>query len=257
MDPPGEQRSKPRKRDRIKNFFKDPLGSRTALPSHSRSTSHPTVAGGTGTSSRAAHDVAVPTPPAENTTGSEIQSNQDNINTAIDSQPRQDLSGQAIQSASSEVIPAQNEGNTFLPSTSTSGHNSASRVSSPFPPSGPLAIPRGEAQGGAPIQDHGVAVVEGDPWDLLPPAQSNVPATVANEAQESTAHVEHQPAGLAGKIYEGVKTTLRKVVEVSDVFPPLKSVAAGLLVICDTVDVSLSLRDVILFTDLCVGVWRE
>ncbi|KAJ2934718.1 hypothetical protein H1R20_g2382, partial [Candolleomyces eurysporus] len=36
--------------------------------------------------------------------------------------------------------------------------------------------------------------------------------------------------------YEGVKTTLRKVVEVSDVFPPLKSVAAGLLVICDTVD---------------------
>ena len=43
----------------------------------------------------------------------------------------------------------------------------------------------------------------------------------------------------AGKIYESVKTTLRKVVEVSDVFPPVKSVAAGLLVICDTIDVSL------------------
>ncbi|KAJ2933760.1 hypothetical protein H1R20_g3334, partial [Candolleomyces eurysporus] len=51
--------------------------------------------------------------------------------------------------------------------------------------------------------------------------------------QESTVHVEHQ---LLGKIYVGVKTTLRKVVEVSDVFSPLKSVAAGLLVICDIVD---------------------
>ena len=46
-------------------------------------------------------------------------------------------------------------------------------------------------------------------------------------------------SGAAGKIYEGVKTTLRKIIEVSDVFPPVKSVAAGLLVICDTIDVRL------------------
>ena len=48
-------------------------------------------------------------------------------------------------------------------------------------------------------------------------------------------------SGAANKIYEGVKTTLRKVVEVSDVFPPVKSVAAGLLVICDTIDASVPL----------------
>ncbi|RXW21208.1 hypothetical protein EST38_g4650 [Candolleomyces aberdarensis] len=210
MNPPGEQRAKPRKRDRIKKFLKDPLGSRTASPSHSRNTSHPTVAGGTGTSSQAAHDVVVPTPPVENATRSEIQSDQNNINTAI------------------EVIPAQNEGNTFLPSTSTSGHNRAPWLSSPFPPSGLLAMPRGEGevQGGAAhaeglIQNDGAAVTEGDPSGLSPPTQSNVPATAtshaSNKPRESTAHVEHQPAGLAGKIYEG-------------------SVAAGLLVICNTID---------------------
>ncbi|KAJ2930742.1 hypothetical protein H1R20_g6350, partial [Candolleomyces eurysporus] len=49
-------------------------------------------------------------------------------------------------------------------------------------------------------------------------------------------HVEHQPAGLDSKIYEGVKTTLRRIVDVSDVFPPLKSTAAGLLAICNTID---------------------
>ncbi|RXW11781.1 hypothetical protein EST38_g14074 [Candolleomyces aberdarensis] len=36
--------------------------------------------------------------------------------------------------------------------------------------------------------------------------------------------------------YEGVKTTLRRIVDVSDVFPPLKSTAAALLVICNTID---------------------
>ncbi|KAJ2926045.1 hypothetical protein H1R20_g11047, partial [Candolleomyces eurysporus] len=242
MDPQGEQRTKPRKRDRIKKFLKDPFSSRTASPSPSRATSHPTVTGSSGTTSQATHDVAVPTPPVENTTHREIQTDQ-NINTAIGSQPRQDLSGQAIQSAPSEVIPAQNEENTFIPSTSTSNHN-VSQISSPFPPSGPLAMSQreGEIQGGGAhedlIQDDGAAVVEGDHSDLSLPAQSNVPATAANEPQESTAHVEHehQPAGLAGKIYEGVKITLRKVVQVSDAFPPLKSVAVGLLVICDTID---------------------
>ncbi|KAJ2927396.1 hypothetical protein H1R20_g9698, partial [Candolleomyces eurysporus] len=243
MDPPGAQRGKPRKRDRIKRFFKDPFGSRTGSSSSSRTTSHPTV-GGPGTSAQAGHDVAVPTPPAENATRSEIQSNQDNINRAAGGQPPQELSSQAIQSTSPEVIPAQNEVDTFIP---TSGHNGASQVSSPFPPSGPLAMSReeAEAQGGTahvenPVQDHGAAVAEGNPVALSSGTESNIPATAtspaANEAQESAAHVEHQSARVAGKIYEGVKTTLRKIVQVSDAFPPLKSVAAGLLVICDTID---------------------
>ncbi|RXW16491.1 hypothetical protein EST38_g9366 [Candolleomyces aberdarensis] len=223
MDSAGEQHSKSRKRDRIKNFLKDPFGSRTGSPSPSRITSHPAV-GGPGTSSQADHNVAVPTPPAENATRSEIRSDQDNINTSI------------------EVIPARNEENPFVPSISISDHDGASQVSSPFPPSGRLARRQGEGEAQEittqvenPIQDDGAVVAEGDPS-----ARSNIPATAtshaANEPQEITAAVEHQPAGLAGKIYEGVKTTLRKVVQVSDAFPPLKSVAAGLLVICDTID---------------------
>ncbi|RXW14017.1 hypothetical protein EST38_g11837, partial [Candolleomyces aberdarensis] len=234
--------TKARKRDRIKNFLKDSFGSRTPSPSPSRTASHPTDAGGPGTSSQAAHDIAVPTPPAKNTTRSGIQSYQDNINPAIGGQPRQDLSSQAIQSTSSEAIPAQNEENTLIPFTPPFDHNGASQVSGSFPPSGRLAKSRveGEAHGVETIQDHGASVVGGDPSYLSSPTQSNIPATAishaANEPQEITTPVEHQPAGLAGKIYEGIKTTLRKVVEVSDVFPPLKSIAAGLLVICDTID---------------------
>ncbi|KAJ2930517.1 hypothetical protein H1R20_g6579, partial [Candolleomyces eurysporus] len=248
MDPPGEQCTKPRKRDRIKNFFEDRFDSRTPSPSPSRTASHPTVTGGSSTTSQATHDIAVPTPPVKNTTHSEIQSNQDNINTAIGSQPRQDLAKQAIQSTSSKPLPplpARNEENMFIPPTSIFDHDGALQVSSSFPLSGHLERSRGEAvvQGTTahvenPIQDHDAAVVEGRPSDLSPPNQSNVPATAVNEPQESTAHAkdEHEPAGLAGKIYEGIKTTLRKVVEVSDVFPPVKSIAAGLLVICNLID---------------------
>ncbi|RXW13411.1 hypothetical protein EST38_g12443 [Candolleomyces aberdarensis] len=229
MDPQGEQRSKPRKRDRIKKFYKDPFSSRTGSSSSSRTTSHPTVAGGPGTSFQTRHDVTAPTPLAENIPHSEIQSDQDNINTAT------------------EIIPAQNEENTFIPFTSTSGQNGAWQVSSPIPPSGPLEMSRGEGEVHGttagfenPIQDHGAAIVEGNPPDLSSPAQANIPATVAshtaNEPQEGTAPVALQPARATGKIYKGVKTTLQKIVQVSDVFPPLKSVAAGLLVICNTID---------------------
>ncbi|KAJ2925686.1 hypothetical protein H1R20_g11406, partial [Candolleomyces eurysporus] len=84
----------------------------------------------------------------------------------------------------------------------------------------------------------GTAVVEGDPSDLS--IQSNSPAAAtshrANEPQEYLAHAEDQLAGLGKKIYEGVKTTLQRIVDVSDVFPPLKSTAAGLLAICNTID---------------------
>ncbi|RXW12249.1 hypothetical protein EST38_g13605 [Candolleomyces aberdarensis] len=225
MAPPEEQHSKPRKRDQIKKFLKDPFGSRANSPSLSRTTSHVTVARGSGNSSHAAHDVAIPTPPAENTARCEIQSNQDNIDTAR----------------------ALNVENTFTPSSSTFDHDGGSPVSNPFP-LGTRTSSQGEGETQRttthvenPVQDHSEAVVEGGSSDLSPRTQSNIPAGATSQAadepqEEST--VEHQPAGLAGKIYEGVKTTLRKVVETSDWFPPLKSVAAGLLVICDTVDVS-------------------
>ncbi|KAJ2930709.1 hypothetical protein H1R20_g6381, partial [Candolleomyces eurysporus] len=255
MDPP----KRPRRRDEAKEFLRSPVNfvkerfdSRTPSPSRSRPTSRLNVAGGTGTSSKASPDVPSANPPIDNTNRGEIQTHQDNIDQGIGSALRQDLSSQAIQSPSSEAIfslPAQKDPaeNTFIPSASTFDHNGASQVSNPPLMSGRLAGSQeeGESQGTTghvenPKQDHGAAVVEGDPLDLLSPTQSNIPATGAshaeNEPQEITAHVEHQPAGLANKIYDGVKATLRKVVDVSDVFPPLKSVAAGLLVICDTID---------------------
>ncbi|KAJ2911890.1 hypothetical protein MD484_g8525, partial [Candolleomyces efflorescens] len=61
------------------------------------------------------------------------------------------------------------------------------------------------------------------------------PATTASQ-EVNGPQAEQQSPTVAKKIYEGVKTTLRKIVYVSDVLPPLKSTAAGLLVICDTID---------------------
>ncbi|KAJ2928074.1 hypothetical protein H1R20_g9012, partial [Candolleomyces eurysporus] len=71
--------------------------------------------------------------------------------------------------------------------------------------------------------------------DIVTSSQVSLNASTANAPTEDTNRGEIQTR-LASKIYESVKTTLRKVVEVSEVFPPLKSVAAGLLVICDTID---------------------
>ncbi|RXW23976.1 hypothetical protein EST38_g1899 [Candolleomyces aberdarensis] len=57
-----------------------------------------------------------------------------------------------------------------------------------------------------------------------------------SRSRPTTSHAADEPAGLGSKIYEGVKTTLRRIVDVSDVFPPLKSTAAGLLAICNAID---------------------
>ncbi|RXW14217.1 hypothetical protein EST38_g11638 [Candolleomyces aberdarensis] len=259
MDPP----KRPRRRNELKEFVKHPVnflkerfGSRTPSPSRSRPASRSNIAGDTGTSSKPSLDVPIGNPPTDDTNRGEIQRHQDNIDKAIGGPPRQDLSSQAIQSTGSEAIPplpAQTEENSFMPPTSTFDHSGTSQFSDPgpFPPIERLERPRGEeeAQGITAhvdnlIQAHGATVVEGGLSDLSSPTESNVPATEIslpeNDAQDNNAQVERQPAGLASKIYEGVKTTLRKVVEVSDVFPPLKSVAAGLLVICDTIDVSPS-----------------
>ncbi|RXW19280.1 hypothetical protein EST38_g6577 [Candolleomyces aberdarensis] len=243
MDPPGEQRSEPRKRDRIMTFLKDPFGCCTPSPLPSRTTSRPTVAGGQVIGPQAAHDVASPSLPAENTTRSEIQSNQDNIDTATGGQLRQDISSQAIQPAIPS-LPAQNE-STFIPSNSAFDHNGASQLSNPLSSSGRLASSGRDKEPQTTTghvyhssQALGTAVFEGDPSHLL--VQSNNPAAAtsheADEPQEGPAHGEHQPAGLGSKIYEGVKTTLRRIVDVSEVFPPLKSTAAGLLAICNTID---------------------
>ncbi|RXW12375.1 hypothetical protein EST38_g13481 [Candolleomyces aberdarensis] len=227
MDPP----KRPRRRDELKEFVKHPVnllkerfGSRTPSPSRSRPASRSNIAGDTGTSSKPSLDVPIDNPPTDDTNRGEIQSHQDNIDKAIGGPPRQDHSSQAIQSTASEAmpsLPSQTEENPSMHPTSTFDHSSASQVSGPFSPSGRLESPRGEgeAQGitahvDNPIQDHGAAAVEGDFSDLWSPTQSNVPATeispAENNTQDNNAHVERQPAGLASKIYEGVKTTLRR-----------------------------------------------
>ncbi|RXW23945.1 hypothetical protein EST38_g1906 [Candolleomyces aberdarensis] len=251
MDPP----KRPRRREEAKELFKRPVkflkerfGSRNPSPSRSRPTSHPNVARDTGTSSKASHDVPTPDPPAEDTNRGESQSHQDNIDTAIGRQLPRDHSSQPIQATSSEAVPflpAQSEENTFIPSTSAFSYDRASRVSNPISQNERLARSRGEgepqmitAHVGHPSQDLGITFVEADSSDL--PIRSNSPAAATshagNESQDSRAHAERQPAGLGSKIYEGVKTTLRRIVDVSDVFPPLKSTAAGLLAICNTID---------------------
>ncbi|KAF6750300.1 hypothetical protein DFP72DRAFT_512129 [Ephemerocybe angulata] len=75
----------------------------------------------------------------------------------------------------------------------------------------------------------------------LPEADSEVQLPQKNPSTE----IEHREGDLSTKedlpsaarmLYEGVKTTLRTIEKVSDVFPPLKSTAAALVVICDTID---------------------
>ncbi|KAF6763666.1 hypothetical protein DFP72DRAFT_840800 [Ephemerocybe angulata] len=70
------------------------------------------------------------------------------------------------------------------------------------------------------------------------PAQADIGADRqdAGESTEESLGAAYEPQTLRNKVYEGVKTTLRTVVTVTDAFPPLKSTAAALLVICDTFD---------------------
>ncbi|KAF5341901.1 hypothetical protein D9611_001390 [Ephemerocybe angulata] len=79
--------------------------------------------------------------------------------------------------------------------------------------------PKGEAERPLIKESRGDAVPEGVSSALSPEADISVPSD-----------------GIGSKIYGAVKTTLRLVVEIGDVFPPVKSTAAGLLFIFDLID---------------------
>jgi hypothetical protein len=64
-------------------------------------------------------------------------------------------------------------------------------------------------------------------------------------------------ADLASAGFQGLKTTLRLVERVSDVFPPLKSAAAGLLGVIDIVGVRESERDFQLGVVMVLTVHRH
>jgi hypothetical protein len=145
---------------------------------------------------------------------------------------------QSTFSKATPSLPAQNEA---LPSSSTSDEDALQdpHLLAPSAHLGRKVEPQVTTHIERPTQDLGTADLEG----VLTDKSASLAATtsqVTNKPRPDTPHVEYQPPRLASKIYEGVKTTLRKIVNVSDVFPPLKSTAAGLLVICDTIDVSLS-----------------
>ncbi|KAF6756394.1 hypothetical protein DFP72DRAFT_1066748 [Ephemerocybe angulata] len=67
------------------------------------------------------------------------------------------------------------------------------------------------------------------------PRDDNVPDMVV-PALSPEADNSVPSKGIGSKIYGGVKATLRLVAEVGDVFPPVKSTAAGLLFIFDLID---------------------
>jgi hypothetical protein len=170
-----------------------------------------------------------------------------------------------IQSNPSDTIPslsAQNEETTFILPTATFDDGGTSSAS--YGRLGRLQREVEPQMGTAHVEDQDLemAVVESEG---VPTGQSTSPAAmtstsqVANEPQRSLPQASvHQPPSLASRIYEGVKTTLRKVVNVSDVLPPLKSTAAGLLVICDTIDVSVQFSDEIRSSlPIYVGIWRK
>ncbi|KAF5314759.1 hypothetical protein D9611_007177 [Ephemerocybe angulata] len=80
------------------------------------------------------------------------------------------------------------------------------------------------------------------PSSTVNPSPNPPQGSVSAEAQTNdnctvgSLEAGYKPQTLRNKVYQGVKATLRTVVAVTDAFPPLKSTAAALLVICDTID---------------------
>ncbi|KAF5330209.1 hypothetical protein D9611_010552 [Ephemerocybe angulata] len=80
-----------------------------------------------------------------------------------------------------------------------------------------------------PIQDTSSRIIPfPDPSQVVNTDHQNI------DNSPSEAIIKQQSPGR--KFYEGMKTTLRTIERVSDVFTPLKSTAAALLAICETID---------------------
>lgn len=86
---------------------------------------------------------------------------------------------------------------------------------------------------------------EGDASTEIELPESNPDSEVQLPQKNPSTEIEHREGDLSTRedlpsaariLYEGVKATLRTIEKVSDVFPPLKSTAAALAVICDTID---------------------
>ena len=108
-----------------------------------------------------------------------------------------------------------------------------SRSPSPNRPLKPTQDPQSSSTpvGPDPTSIHGIP----DTQPLDPPSSSNIyPSIVIDHAGDEA---PGRMTDLASIGFQGVKTTLRLVERATDVFPPLKSAAAGLLGVIDIVEV--------------------
>ncbi|KAF6764434.1 hypothetical protein DFP72DRAFT_1040239, partial [Ephemerocybe angulata] len=122
-------------------------------------------------------------------------------------------------------------------------HTKGSRLWTPHPPLGTTAKPT-EGTNQAPI-DEGDAIenLNRDEQDALDNPAS-MPPQLASSTDRPTLDINrerhsspaYEPPSTGRKFYEAIKTTLRTIERTTDVFTPLKSTAAALLVICDTID---------------------
>ena len=108
---------------------------------------------------------------------------------------------------------------------------SRSRSPSPNRSIRPTLDPQASSTPVGPDPTHGIP----DTQPLNSPSLSNIyPSIVIDPAGDEA---PGQMANLATTGFQGVKTTLRLVERATDVFPPLKSVVAGLLDVIDILEV--------------------
>ncbi|KAF6764411.1 hypothetical protein DFP72DRAFT_1040223 [Ephemerocybe angulata] len=81
-----------------------------------------------------------------------------------------------------------------------------------------------------------VHAASANPAPIPPEPDNSIDRQAREKAREVDSSPAYEPPGTGRKFYEGVKTTLRAIERATDVFTPLKSTAAALLVICEAID---------------------
>ncbi|KAF6756873.1 hypothetical protein DFP72DRAFT_846251 [Ephemerocybe angulata] len=240
MDPP-------RKRDGAKRWFKEHFTlsrarSRSPAPSHPnlskvqtlQTTVRPTATPG-GAQELQAHVTSTTVPSPESglvvqpqpTLGSAAASSRPIIDTTSANPLEAQKVGQGTSASSAEQRSPQSDGPAVPPTP----------VEHPFNQHGTGSTP--QTSGGVEhAVEHPVHGLSSTANSSPEPPQANISANhqTAGGSTENSPDAVYKPQTLRNTVYEGVKTTLRTVVTVTDAFPPLKSTAAALLVICDMID---------------------
>ncbi|KAF5330196.1 hypothetical protein D9611_010572 [Ephemerocybe angulata] len=121
-------------------------------------------------------------------------------------------------------------------------HAKGSRLRTPHPPLGTTAKPREGTNQASISEGDAIENLNRDEQDALdnpasmPPQLASTDRYTVDINRERYSSPTYEAPSTGRKVYEGVKTTLRAIERATDVFTPLKSTAAALLVICDTID---------------------